>query len=99
MVGREIYLDTVLEAVELKQTTTVSVTVFKKRRQRRQEIIKHTSQQELAIWQPAWPTRITRVSTRWAQQVGADRSLNVDAVKPTRRRGGAQTREPEKKEG
>ena len=60
------YLDSVLEAVELsKQNVSCAPfadSVGDKGDERHHHRLLLTSQHELAIWQPAWPTKSTKVS-------------------------------------
>lgn len=59
------YLDAVLEAVKLHIVSIATkVDVPRVRAHHRISENNPTSQQELAIWQPAWPTRQQNVSTK-----------------------------------
>ena len=52
------YLDAVLEAVKLEERKTLAWMPKKQQQITQMPMAEQlTSQQELAIWQPAWPTR------------------------------------------
>lgn len=61
-----VYLDTVLEAVKLEMRENVSSHAWKtarKTKASRNGRYRLTSQQELAIWQPAWPTILQKLAS------------------------------------
>lgn len=58
--GVVVYLDTVLEAVKLGKQSVRSYI--------NKVLTKLTSQQELAIWQPACPTRIAQLASQQSRQ-------------------------------